>query len=144
MSVPVKVSTATVRPSTSDAATVSPTGPPSCRVRSNAPGARATGPSNATVRLFTIDRWADPSLTATPATRAGATTRTGALPSSGARSGTAALFPMTALFRGHRLYVHSSGGRVAVGSIALTGTRAVNVLPLMVTSSGARGVVTPA
>ena len=97
-----------------------------------------------TVRLLTIDRWADPSLTTTLATRAGATTRTGALPSSGARSGTAALFPMTALFRGHRLYVHSSGGRVAAGSITLRGTLAVNSLPLMVMSAAVRGVITPA
>ena len=131
MSGPAKVSTATVRPFTTDAATFSSTRLPSCRRSSKAPASRVTGPSKVTVRLLTIDRWADPSLTTTLATRAGATICTGELPSSGARSDTAALFPMTALFRGHRLYVHSSGGRVAAGSITLRGTLAVNSLPLM-------------
>ena len=51
---------------------------------------------------------------------------------------------MTALFRGHRLYVHCSGGRVAVGSITLRGTLAVNSLPLMVMSAAVSGVITPA
>ena len=54
----------------------------------------------------------------------------------GRQIGHRALFPMTALFRGHRLYVHCSGGRVAAGSITLRGTLAVNSLPLMVMSAG--------
>src|SRR6185369_9221290 len=103
-----------------------------------------TGPSNVTVRLLTVDRWADPSFTVTLPIFAGAMVCTGELPSSGARSGTAALFPMTALFRGHRLYVHCSGERVAMGIIRLRGTLAVNSLPLMVMSPGLRGVITPA
>src|ERR687887_327350 len=115
MSGPAKVSTDTVRPFTTDAAMVSSTGLPSCRESANAPGSRVTAPSKVTVRLLTIDRWADPSLTATLATWAGATARTGTLPSSGARSDTCWFCPTTTPLRGHRLYVHSWGGRVAAG-----------------------------
>ena len=71
MSAPVKVSTATVLPATSEVATSSSTRLPSGRRSSKAPGSRVTAVMNVTVRLVTGERWAEPSLTTTLATLSG-------------------------------------------------------------------------
>jgi hypothetical protein len=63
------------------------------------------------------------------------------LPSSGARSLTCTFCPTP--LRGHKLYVHCSGGSVDDGSMRLSGTLAVNASPSMTMSVALSGVARP-
>ena len=80
-SVPAKVSTATVLPPTSETLTCASTKLPSCRRSSMASGSRIAAPLKVTVRLLTIERWAEPSLMTTLSTVCGAPASASSTPS---------------------------------------------------------------